>query len=112
MPARPAGAGDSLPGPQTRDWVTDSAAVVVETVTSHGPVSAKRHAELEAALSGCGLARVYVTAFPTRAEFRQYAAEVAWETEVWIADQPGHMIHFNGPKFLGPYPAAGSDEAA
>ena len=33
----------------------------------------------------------------------RYAAEIAWETEVWIADQPDHMIHFNGLKFLDPY---------
>jgi hypothetical protein len=28
---------------------------------------------------------------------------MAWEPEVWIAAMPDHMIHFNGPKFLGPY---------
>lgn len=28
---------------------------------------------------------------------------IAWETEVWIADAPTHMIHFNGSRFLGPY---------
>ena len=75
----------------------------IEAVTSHGPVSEKRHAELEAMLSGCDIDRVYVTAFLTRDEFRRYAADIAWETEVWIAENPGHMIHFNGPKFLGPY---------
>ena len=26
-----------------------------------------------------------------------------WETEVWIADAPSHLIHFNGNRFLGPY---------
>jgi adenine-specific DNA-methyltransferase len=43
------------------------------------------------------------TAFLTKADFRRCAAEIAWETEVWIAESPDHMIHFNGPKFLGPY---------
>jgi adenine-specific DNA-methyltransferase len=47
--------------------------------------------------------RVYVTAFLDKADFRKYAADIAWETEVWIAETPDHMIHFNGPKFLGPY---------
>ncbi len=28
--------------------------------------------------------------------------DVAWETEVWIADNPDHLVHFNGHKFLGP----------
>ena len=47
--------------------------------------------------------RIYVTAFPDRDLFRQHAADIAWETEVWMADNPDHMIHFNGDKFLGPY---------
>jgi adenine-specific DNA-methyltransferase len=44
-----------------------------------------------------------VTAFPDRVTFRKFAKDIAWETEVWIADNPDHMIHFNGDKFLGPY---------
>lgn len=76
---------------------------LIEAVTSHGPVSAKRHAELERLLADSPAGRVYVTAFLTRADFRTHAAEIAWETEVWIAENPGHMIHFNGPRFLGPY---------
>ncbi|MBT3286230.1 MAG: restriction endonuclease, partial [Victivallales bacterium] len=46
---------------------------------------------------------VYVTAFLDRATFRKFAPEIAWETEVWIAEAPDHMVHFNGDKFLGPY---------
>ena len=34
---------------------------------------------------------------------REYLPEIAWETEVWIADAPEHLIHFNGECFLGPY---------
>jgi len=44
-----------------------------------------------------------VTAFLEAKAFRKHAGEIAWETEVWIAETPGHMIHFNGLKFLGPY---------
>jgi adenine-specific DNA-methyltransferase len=76
---------------------------LIEAATSHGPVSPKRHRELEAFLGGCKAERVYVTAFLTVSTFRKYAADIAWETEVWIAATPDHMIHFNGPKFLGPY---------
>ena len=50
----------------------------------------------------CSAARVYVTAFLTSVEFRRYAADIAWETEVWIAATPDHMTHFDGLKFLGP----------
>jgi hypothetical protein len=76
---------------------------MVEAVTSHGPVSPKRHREIESFLGTCQAERVYVTAFLSIADFRKYAADIAWETEVWIAATPDHMIHFNGPKFLGPH---------
>ena len=76
---------------------------MIEAVTSHGPVSPKRHREIESFLGSCSAARVYVTAFLSISDFRKYAADIAWETEVWIAATPDHMVHFNGPKFLGPY---------
>lgn len=76
---------------------------LIEAVTSHGPVTPKRYIELEKMFASCTGDRVYVTAFPSAAEFRRYAADIAWETEVWLADTPDHMIHFNGPKFVGPY---------
>jgi type II restriction enzyme len=76
---------------------------LIEAVTSHGPVSPKRHKELEVVFGKSRGERVYVTAFPNTAAFRKYASQIAWETEVWLADHPDHMIHFNGDKFLGPY---------
>jgi hypothetical protein len=81
-----------------RNWL-----LLIEAVTSHGPISAKRHAELEEMLAECSLGRVYVTAFLDFATFKQYVADIVWESEVWIADCPDHMIHFNGQRFLGPY---------
>lgn len=76
---------------------------LIEAVTSHGPVNPKRHAEIEAILSSCPADRIYVTAFLSRSDFRKSAGDIAWETEVWIAESPDHMVHFNGLKFLGPY---------
>lgn len=78
---------------------------LIEAVTSHGPVTPKHYVELEKMFADCKTDRVYVTAFPSATEFRRYAADIAWETEVWLKDNPGHMIHFNGPKFIGPYKA-------
>lgn len=83
----------------TRNWL-----FLIEAVTAHGPVSAKRHAELEAMLKDCPAGRVYVTAFMNFSTFKKYASDIVWESEVWIAEFPDHMIHFNGDKFLGPYP--------
>ena len=73
---------------------------LIEAVTSHGPVNAKRVTELEETLQDCAATRIYVSAFPDFREFRKHAADIAWETEVWIAEIPDHMIHFDGKKFL------------
>lgn len=88
-----------------REWL-----FLIEAVTSHGPVSPKRWIELKQSFKDCKVGLVYVTAFPDRAEFRKNAADIAWETEVWIAETPDHMIHFNGDRFLGPHGLPGDDE--
>lgn len=81
--------------------------LLVESVTSHGPVDGKRHAELAKLFAGSKAGLVYVTAFPNRSIMGRYLGEIAWETEVWVADAPSHLIHFNGVRFLGPYPTEG-----
>lgn len=81
-----------------RNWL-----VLVESVTSHGPMDGKRHAELSALFTAATPGLVFVTAFPDRTTMKRYLADIAWETEVWIAEDPSHMIHFNGSRFLGPY---------
>jgi hypothetical protein len=78
--------------------------LLIESVTSHGPVDGKRHAELAELFAGSKSGLVYVTAFPNRAIMGRYLGEIAWETEVWVADAPSHLIHFNGERFRGPYP--------
>lgn len=83
---------------RARDWL-----ILVEAVTSHGPVDAKRHGELTTLFAGAKSGLVYVTAFPTRGMMARYLPEIAWETEVWVADAPTHLIHFNGDRFLGPH---------
>ncbi|MBN2549222.1 MAG: Eco57I restriction-modification methylase domain-containing protein [Anaerolineales bacterium] len=84
---------------QQRNWI-----YLIEAVTSHGPVSPKRQVELEELFCNCKSSRVYVTAFLDFKTFRKFISEIAWETEVWIAEIPDHLIHFNGEKFLGPTP--------
>jgi hypothetical protein len=81
--------------------------LLVESVTSHGPVDGKRHNELSKLFAGSKAGLVYVTAFPNRSIMGRYLPEIAWETEVWVADAPSHLIHFNGVRFLGPYATEG-----
>jgi len=77
--------------------------VLMEAASSHGPVDAKRHGELAELFAGSTAGLVYVSCFPSRTEMRKYLADIAWESEVWCADNPTHLIHFNGERFLGPY---------
>lgn len=77
--------------------------LLIEAVTSHGPISPKRQVELIEALKGCKAQKIYISAFPDFHEFKRHTDNIAWETEVWIASNPDHMIHFNGPKFFSAY---------
>ena len=77
--------------------------LLIESVTSHGPVDAKRHNELASLFKDASPSLVYVTAFPDRSVMAQYLNDIPWETEVWCADALTHLIHFNGERFLGPY---------
>ncbi|MFA5902934.1 MAG: BsuBI/PstI family type II restriction endonuclease [Desulfobacula sp.] len=77
--------------------------VLIEAVTSHGPVNPKRRQELKELFSGSAAGLVFVTAFLDRRAMLKYLNDISWETEVWIAESPTHLIHFNGDRFLGPY---------
>ena len=79
--------------------------ILAEAVTSHGPVDAKRHAELADLFKKSRPGLVFVSAFPNSRVFTRFADSISWETEVWISDNSTHLIHFNGARFLGPYPA-------
>lgn len=97
----PIGKHDKLPDivalDSDRKWL-----FLIEAVTSHGPVNEKRRLELDTLLMSCKIGPVYVSAFPDFREFKRHAEQVAWETEVWLADLPDHLLHYNGDRFLGP----------
>ncbi len=81
-----------------KDWL-----VLIEAVTSHGPVNPKRRQELKELFVGSRVGLVFVTAFLDRRTMMKYLDDISWETEVWVAESPTHLIHFNGKRFLGPY---------
>jgi hypothetical protein len=76
---------------------------VIEAVHSSGPISNVRHDRLKALLAESKAGVVFVTAFADRPSFRKWVKDIAWGTEVWIASEPGHLVHFDGERFLGPY---------
>ncbi len=82
---------------EERKWL-----YLIEAVTSHVPVSHTRLIQLNDLLKSNISHKIYVSAFLDFKTFLKYAKDIAWETEIWIAERPDHMIHFNGNKFLKP----------
>lgn len=76
---------------------------LMEAASSHGPVDAKRYGELQAIFANAKAGLVFVSCFPNRAVMRRFLGDLAWETEAWNADEPTHLMHLNGSRFLGPY---------
>lgn len=83
---------------QRRNWL-----ILIEAVTSAGPVDGKRRMELKELFKNTKGGLVFVTAFETRKVMQSFLGQISWETEVWIAEDADHLIHFNGERFLGPY---------
>lgn len=77
--------------------------LLIEAVTSHGPINPMRHDALKNLFAGSNAGLVFLTAFPNRKTYAKYLPDISWQTEVWIADDPTHMIHHDGKRFLGPY---------
>jgi type II restriction enzyme len=76
---------------------------LIEAVTSFGQISQVRRLELKKLTQRCIYPVIFVTAFLDRITYRKFCVDLAWETEVWIASDPDHLIHLDGNQFLGPY---------
>lgn len=78
--------------------------LLIEAVTTAGPVDGKRRKELKDLFSGSRAGLVFITVFQNREIMRSFLGGISWESEVWVAEDPDHLIHFDGERFLGPYP--------
>ncbi len=82
---------------EDKNWI-----YFIESVTSVGPMEAKRIKEIEEMTANVKSGKIYITAFPDFKTFKKFSESLAWETEVWISEMPDHMIHLNGDRFMGP----------
>lgn len=82
---------------EDKNWI-----YFVESVTSVGPMDPKRILEITEMTKDVTAGKIFVTAFLDFKTYKKFAEELAWETEVWIAEMPEHMIHLNGDRFMGP----------
>lgn len=79
---------------------------MVEAITENGLMTTVRRKQLAQLFANASQCLVYVTAFPNRALLASHVLDIAWGTEAWAADEPSHLVHFNGSRFLGPYAKA------
>lgn len=82
---------------EDKNWI-----YFVESVTSVGPMDPKRILEITEMTKAVTAGKIFVTAFLDFKTYKKFAEKLAWETEVWIAEMPEHMIHLNGDRFMGP----------
>ncbi len=83
---------------ESRNWL-----ILIEAVTSHGPITPMRREDLKRIFGQSQAGLVFVTAFLDRKTLKKELGNISWETEVWVAEAPSHLIHFNGERFLGPH---------
>lgn len=82
---------------EDRNWI-----VLLEAASTHGPVDHTRYLELKHLFRNCEAGLVFVSCFIDQATMKRYLTDISWDTEVWTADHPTHLVHFNGDRFLGP----------
>lgn len=76
--------------------------IFIEAYHSTGPFTFDRVNALKA-LCHCeaGTEVAFITAFDTTDKMLKHYREVAWDTEIWSSDEPTHLVHKNGDKFIG-----------
>jgi len=82
---------------EEKNWI-----YFIEAVTSNGPMDYKRIGEINKLTADVDAGKIFITAFLDFKTFKRFAADLAWDSEVWISENPNHLIHFNGDRFLGP----------
>ncbi len=89
---------DILAYESERDWL-----FVIEAVHSSNPIDSMRHLALRRLTRNSTAGVLFVSAFENASRFARFSKRISWETEVWIADNPGHMLHFDGGRYLAPH---------
>jgi len=83
---------------EERHWL-----ILIDVARIRGQMNSKRYVTLKQRFRGCGLNLVFVNAFKNRRELGDWLLDLPWQTAAWLAEEPDHMIHFNGARFLDPY---------
>lgn len=76
--------------------------IFIEAYHSTGPFTIDRVNAIKS-LCQCaeGTEAAFITAFDSTTKMLKHYKEVAWDTDIWSADEPTHLVHKNGDKFIG-----------
>lgn len=76
--------------------------IFIEAYHSTGVFTIDRVNEIKA-LCTCeaGTEVAFITAFDSTDKMLKNYKSVAWDTDMWSADEPTHLVHKNGDKFIG-----------
>ncbi len=85
----------------TNESGNDMLVVFCEVVATDGPINRQRQAALTSIAEEAGLDRnhlAFLTAFADRggAPFRKASSDIAWNSFVWFASEPGSILHYRG----------------
>jgi hypothetical protein len=72
---------------EDKNWI-----YFVESVTSVGPMDPKRILEITEMTQNVKAGKIFVTAFLDFKTYKKFSEELAWETEVWIAEMQEHIF--------------------
>ncbi len=80
-----------------RDFVA-----LVDKADRPGIMTLKHREAVTEAFHMCEFRLISVTAFTNRLECRDSQLEIPWETFVWFAEEPNHLVYFDGGRLFGP----------
>lgn len=84
------GMPDAMVYCRKRNWL-----FVVESATGNGLIDEKHLKKLVRRFNTASPGLVFVSVFQSRSALTKHPSFPAWRTDVWFADEPDHMMHFD-----------------
>lgn len=73
---------------EEKNWL-----ILIELLTSHGPITEERWQDLANWCEQCVAERIYLSILFDKHDYKKSVLDIAWDSRVWIAHFPDHIIH-------------------
>lgn len=77
--------------------------MLITTVVKPCLIDSEQHDTLQRMLQNCRVRPLFVFAFRSRKDMTSLLDRFYWPSIAWAAEEPEHLIHFNGERFLMPH---------